>query len=86
MNIQEINKRRLRWKCRRGMLELDIILQNFFENQYEQLKENEKSIFAQLLDCEDSELWTWFMQNQIPEDNALKTLVQKINGKALKKH
>lgn len=84
MNDEAIRQRRLRWKCRRGMLELDIILRSFFEEHYDSLKENQKQTFARLLECEDTELWAWLMQNQQPENHELAALIEKINLQNLK--
>ena len=42
---------RLRWKCRRGLLELDLVLQKYLENNPE-----DEELFA-LLDLPDNDLW-----------------------------
>jgi len=48
---------RVRWRARRGLLELDIVLGRFIEAQYEQLDEAEKLAFEALLDMPDNPLW-----------------------------
>lgn len=48
---------RLRWRCRRGMLELDITLSGFIETQYENLEPKQQRIFLDLLEYPDNELW-----------------------------
>jgi antitoxin CptB len=48
---------RVRWRCRRGMLELDIVLQRFVDRSYAQLDDAEKHAFDVLLDMPDTELW-----------------------------
>ncbi len=48
---------RVRWRCRRGMLELDIILSRFVERQYAGLDEAGRGAFDALLDMPDAELW-----------------------------
>ena len=45
---------RLKWKCRRGLLELDLVLHDFIENH---LKENDLSALNSLLELEDNDLW-----------------------------
>jgi antitoxin CptB len=45
---------RLRWKCRRGLLELDLVLQGFVEKQ---LHENDMTSLSDLLDLPDNDLW-----------------------------
>lgn len=48
---------RLRWRCRRGLLELDIVLGRFVEARYAQLTEKEQQIFDEFLDMPDNLLW-----------------------------
>ena len=48
---------RARWRCRRGLLELDIILQRFVDAYYAKLDENEVRQFETLLDLSDNDLW-----------------------------
>jgi antitoxin CptB len=46
----------LYWQCRRGSLELDLLLKNYLENQYSQATASERQKFAELLKLEDDEL------------------------------
>ena len=46
-------QRRLKWKCRRGLLELDLVFDRFVPT----LKEEELAGFNLLLDLPDQELW-----------------------------
>ncbi len=48
---------RARWRCRRGMLELDIVLLRFMNKHYAQLNEVELQQFEELLSLSDNELW-----------------------------
>lgn len=48
---------RARWRCRRGLLELDIILLRFMDKYYTQLSETELQQFEELLSLPDAELW-----------------------------
>ena len=45
---------RLKWKCRRGLLELDLILQDFVEKR---LQDEDLTVFNELLALEDNDLW-----------------------------
>src|SRR5579863_8836878 len=47
---------RVRWQCRRGMLELDLLLQSFFDKHYVSLSEVNKALFEQLLEHHDQDL------------------------------
>lgn len=48
---------RLRWDCRRGMLELDKVLARFMERNFERLVPQEVEAFKRLLACSDLDLW-----------------------------
>lgn len=48
---------RLRWRCRRGMLELDLVLERFLGENYAQLTAQQQQEFENLLELEDHELW-----------------------------
>ena len=68
----------LRWRCRRGMRELDQLLQRYLERGWPQADDHERSLFLRLLDCEDDKLWQWCMGQDRPEDVELHGLVQRI--------
>ncbi len=48
---------RARWRCRRGLLELDIVLQRFMDEHYAHLDKTELGQFEILLDLPDNDLW-----------------------------
>lgn len=48
---------RIAWACRRGMLELDIVLGRFFEQRYPELESEERALFAEALTLSDQDLW-----------------------------
>jgi antitoxin CptB len=73
-----MNKNRLLWACRRGMLELDLILAPFVENVYDSLEENDKLRFQVLLECEDQSLFMWFMKRDDPTNPDMQRIVQLI--------
>ena len=70
-----MDKNRLFWASRRGMLELDIILQTFLENTYDQLKPAEQSLYQHLLGCEDQDLFAWLLGREEPEDKDTATII-----------
>ena len=59
---------RFRWRCRRGLLELDLILQSFLERHFERLDAAERGIFAELLELPDNDLLDCAMGRREPED------------------
>jgi antitoxin CptB len=52
-----IDRPRLRWLCRRGMKELDELLQRFLEREFDGRPAAEQAAFARLLECQDPELY-----------------------------
>jgi antitoxin CptB len=54
-NMTDEEVRRLSWRCRRGLLELDIVLQRFSENHLAGLTKQELLAFDSLLDLPDNE-------------------------------
>jgi antitoxin CptB len=51
------NLERIRWRSRRGLLELDIVLGRFIDKHYAQLDEAGQRAFEELLDTPDNPLW-----------------------------
>jgi antitoxin CptB len=75
------NKPRLRWACRRGMLELDVLFMPFVEEAYDLLSVKDKQVFERLLAEQDPELFAWFMGHEVCEDKELNDMVQLILGR-----
>lgn len=69
---------RVRWRCRRGLLELDLLLQRFLERDYADLTDREHALFARLLDLPDPELLDYCHDVARPADPDLQALVRKI--------
>lgn len=72
------NKARLRWACRRGMLELDVLFLPFVDEAFDQLSESQKLTFERLLEGDDPDLFAWFMGHQECKDAELNDMVQLI--------
>lgn len=52
-----INRGRLRWQCRRALLELDLVFKRFLESDFDRLDDGQLEDLEDLLRCEDHELW-----------------------------
>lgn len=74
----EIDIKRLVWQCRRGMLELDILLEPFAKEVFPLLELEDQQRFVKLLDCEDQDLFVWFMEREQPQDPELQRIVRII--------
>jgi len=67
---------RVRWRCRRGMLELDIVLQRFVDKYYAQLNEDELQQFDTLLNLPDNDLWDMITTKKEVGDVKLQSMLQ----------
>ena len=67
------------WASRRGMLELDLILQPFVDNTYDSLSEHDQLRFEALLEREDQQLFVWLMKREQPTDPDTLRIVQIIH-------
>ena len=56
--------RKLRWRCRRGMQELDVLMLRYLDQRYPAASEPERAVFLRLLDTEDDKLWHWMMGHE----------------------
>jgi antitoxin CptB len=55
MNSVSLN--RLKWQCRRGLLELDLVLERFLRSEAASLSDEELARFRELLETGDNDLW-----------------------------
>jgi len=74
------NLDRVRWRCRRGLLELDILLGRFVDAHYAKLSEAELKIFEELLDMPDNPLWDMISGKQDSKLDEQKVLLEKIKS------
>lgn len=73
---QEVN--RMRWASRRGMLELDLVLEPFVSARYASLNERDRLRFQQLMACEDQDLFSWFLRREQPDEEELAAIVNTV--------
>ncbi|RDL44268.1 hypothetical protein DN730_07620 [Marinomonas piezotolerans] len=78
--------KRLKWQCRRGMLELDVLFEPFLDEVFLTLSEEDKQRFYKLIECEDQEIFPWFMQKEVPEDPDLARIVDIIVTRVQPEH
>ena len=57
---------RLRFLCRRGMKELDVLFGGFLDRHYATATPEEQWVFLRLLECEDPDLWGWIIGQTLP--------------------
>jgi len=66
------------WQCRRGMLELDILLNNFVDKKIDGLTQQQKKSLELLLSYPDQTLLDLLMGNSVSSDTSIATLIQQI--------
>jgi antitoxin CptB len=74
---------RLKWQCRRGTKELDLLLQSYLETGYLVADDEEKLLFIELLELEDDELLAVLMGELEVETGKMKLMVEKIRAFAM---
>lgn len=73
--------KKLQWQCRRGMLELDVILQPFLEQYFLLLIAEDQKAFVDLLTEADPDLYTWIMGFGDCKNEALHNIIAIIRNK-----
>jgi antitoxin CptB len=70
---------RVRWHCRRGLLELDIVLNRFLDRHFETLAPQKRAALNRLLDYPDNELWDLVSGKQPPPDADTACIIRLID-------
>jgi antitoxin CptB len=65
----------IRWRCRRGMRELDFLLGDWLDRCWGRAAPGERAMFVQLLEQPDPQLAEWLLQGARPADRGLAALV-----------
>jgi antitoxin CptB len=78
MDATQLN--RLRWRCRRGMLENDLILARFLDAQGARLTDAEVVALHGLLDLSDNDLWDLLSGQAEVADAATRPLLERLRA------
>jgi antitoxin CptB len=71
---------KLIWNCRRGMLELDLILSRFIEQHLGMLTPEQKQVFARLLDFPDPDIYAYLMGQLTSSDPEIRHFVAHLRA------
>jgi len=71
---------RIRWRCRRGLLELDLILKSFLDNHFDRLDAGQRDLFNELLDESDIDLLDWALERGEPYDPRYRPVVELLRA------
>jgi antitoxin CptB len=69
---------RIRWRCRRGMLELDLLLARFLTDKIDTLDESQANVLDRFLTYPDQDLLDWLMARKGCDDASLKPILELI--------
>ncbi|MDC1288062.1 succinate dehydrogenase assembly factor 2 [Gammaproteobacteria bacterium] len=69
---------RLRWLCRRGMKELDVVLTRYLEQGYLSASEAEQAQFRALLEMSDPDLYNLLLGRDATSDPERTRLLQEL--------
>ncbi len=72
----------LKWQCRRGIKEVEVVLLPYLETRFTQADAREQALFVRLLRCHDVDLLEWVMRRDLPEDPELAEIIKIILGDA----
>ena len=84
--MEELDKQRIFWHSRRGMLELDLLLAPFVDDVFEQLDHQEQMLYARFLEEEDQDLFAWLLGTVTPSNQAYEKIIAKILAHSKKSH
>lgn len=68
----------LRWRCRRGMRELDVLLETFLKTRYEALSLQQKLDFQELLTIQDPDFFKFLTKKMVPEEQRFVDLIEEL--------
>ncbi len=71
---------RLRWRCRRGMKELDLLLTRYVDERFCDAPRAHQEAFRRLLDTEDSVIYAYCLGRQAPPTDLLAALIERITA------
>ena len=69
---------KLRWRCRRGMRELDVLLTRYVDEEYPTAAPEQQAAFRRLLDIQDPLMHAYFLGRETPPDTELASLIARI--------
>ena len=76
--MQEINKQKIFWHSRRGMLELDLLLTPFATEAFEFLSYQDQLLYSDLLEQEDQDLFSWLIGQKNPVEARFEPMIRMI--------
>jgi len=70
----------LRWRCRRGVRELDVLLDKFLQHEYANLDGSQKKAFLRLLEVQDPIIMDWLFGKSSSDDQEIQSIVIRLQN------
>lgn len=78
--IDATEKKRMRWRSRRGLLELDIVLERFLAHGFDQLDQAQLADYRRLLELDDNDFLDVVNGKAELADGALMAIVYQLRA------
>jgi antitoxin CptB len=79
LNVESLQPGQLRWRCRRGMKELDVLLERYMDTRWPSAPPGERAAFVGLLEAQDPVIYGYCL-GSIPAPAHLTALVERITS------
>ena len=77
--LREHNMKKVRFACRRGMLELDMLLSKFCDERFIHLSQSNQAAFSDLLSLPDPDLYALLFERKLCEDTRLIPVLKQLH-------
>jgi antitoxin CptB len=71
---------RLRWRCRRGMRELDVMLTRYLDQVWETASSAERGVFVELVELQDPDLFGYLVGRDTPAEESQRAVIARIRS------
>lgn len=75
---QEFFLAQVRWRCRRGLRELDVLLMHYFDNYFSKSSPERQTAFVALLELQDPAILSYLTGTNQPSDPAIADIIQQL--------
>ncbi len=78
--------KKLHWKCRRGMKEMDILFEHYLYEHYENTDEPHQQAFEQMCDMQDPTIADYLFERSRPDDEAVNDIINIMRTYSVSRH
>lgn len=74
--MQNLDINKLRWRCRRGMRELDQVFDDYLAKHFREASAEHQAAFAELTNCPDPDIYAWITERETPPAGAMTDIIK----------